>query len=100
MRSAPVALPTFATAQFKRFFDYGWAIRCLLPLGGGGFMHMVVLYGYHGADTDAEQLALTEHLFDAACVVAWVQPCMLVGDFYVEPNNFLLGKRDFGWALG
>ena len=29
-------------------------------------MHLVVLYGYQGADTDAEQLALTEQLFGAA----------------------------------
>ena len=29
-------------------------------------MHLVVLYGYQGADLDAEQLALTEQLFDAA----------------------------------
>ena len=35
MRGAPVALPTFATAQFKRFFDCGRAVRCLLPLGAG-----------------------------------------------------------------
>ena len=56
-RGASVSLPTFATAQFKRFFDYGRAIRCMLPLGAGRFMHLVVLYGYQGADTDAEQLA-------------------------------------------
>ena len=83
MRGAPVALPTFATAQFRRFFDSGRAVRCLLPLGSGRFMHLVVLYGYQGADTDAEQLALTDQLFDAAlgelCVVARGQPCMLVG---------------------
>ena len=36
MRGAPLALPTFATAQFKRFFDYGRAVRCMLPLGLGG----------------------------------------------------------------
>ena len=42
------------------------AIRCLLPLGGGRFMHLVVLCGSQGADSDAEQLALTEQLFDAA----------------------------------
>ena len=35
-------------------------------LSGGGCMHLVVLYGYQGADSDAEQLALTEQLFDAA----------------------------------
>ena len=77
----------------------------MLPLGFGRFMHLVVLHGYQGADTDAEQLALTEQLFDAALgelgVVAWEQPCMLIGDFNVEPTkNPLSGKRDFGWALG
>ena len=84
-------LPSFATAQFKRFFDCGRAVRCLLPLGAGRFMHLVVLYGYQGADTDAGQLALTEQLFDAALgelgVVARGQPCVLVGDFNVEPTN-------------
>ena len=55
-------MPTFGTAQFQRFFDCGSAIRCLLPLGGGRFLNLVVLYGYQ----DAEQLALTEQLFDAA----------------------------------
>ena len=63
------------------------------------------MYGYQGAATDAEQRALTEHLFDAAfgelSVVARGQPCMLVGDFNVEPTkNPLPGKRDFGGALG
>ena len=66
MKGAPLALPTFATAQFERFFGCGRAVRCMLPLGFGRFKHMVVLYGYQGADTDAEQLALTEQLFDAA----------------------------------
>ena len=35
LRGAPVALPTFATAQFRRYFDLGRAVRCLLPIGGG-----------------------------------------------------------------
>ena len=65
MKGAPLALLTFAAAQSKRFFDCGRAVRCMLPLGFGRFMHLVVLYGYQGADTDAEQLALTEQLFDA-----------------------------------
>ena len=91
LRGAPFALPTFATAQFKRFFDSGRAVRCMRPLGGGRFMHLGVLYGYQGADTDAEQLALTEQLFDAALgelsVVGRGQPCLLVGDFNVEPTK-------------
>ena len=50
-----------------------------------------MLYGYQGADTDAEQLVLTEQLFDAALgelgVVARGQPCLIVGDFNVEPTK-------------
>ena len=91
LRGAPLSLPTSATAQFKRFFDCGRAVRCMLPLGAGRFMHLVVLYGYQGADADPEQLALTDHLFDAALgelsVVARGQPCLLVGDFNVEPTK-------------
>ena len=49
MRGTLVALPSFATAQ--RFFDYGRAVRCMLPLGFGRFMRLVVLYGYQGAET-------------------------------------------------
>ena len=63
----------------------------LLPLGLGRFMHLVVFYGFQGADTDAEQLALNEQLFDATLgklsVVARGQPCLLVGDFKVEPTK-------------
>ena len=60
-------------------------------------MHLVVLYGYQGADSDPEQLALTDQLFDAALaelsVVAREQPCLLVGDFNVEPTKIpCLGK--------
>ena len=100
-----MTLPTCATAHFKAFFDCGRVVRCTLPLGAGRFMHLVVLYGYQGADADPEKLALTGHLFDAALaelsVVARGQPCMLVGDFNVGAHqNPLSGKRDFGWALG
>ena len=91
LRGAPLALPTFATAQFKSFFDCRRAVRCLLPLASGRFLHLFVLYGYQGADSDAEQLALTDHLFDAALcelhAVAAGQPCLLVGDFNVESTK-------------
>ena len=77
--------------NLSAFFDCGRAIRCLLPLGSGRFMILVVLYGYQGADSDAEQLALTEHLFDAALeelgVVAGGQPSLIVGDFNEEPTK-------------
>ena len=41
MKGAPLALPTFATAQFKSFFDCGRAVWCMLPLGFGWFTHFV-----------------------------------------------------------
>ena len=82
MKGAPHALPSFATAQFRSFFDSGRAVWCMLPLGSGRFMHLVVLYGYQGTDHDPEQLALTEQLFDAALselsIVARGQPCLMV----------------------
>ena len=88
---APLALPACATAQFRTFFDHGRVVRCTLPLGTGRFMHLVVVYGYQGAATDPEQLALTDQLFDAALaelsVVARGQPCLMVGDFNVEPTK-------------
>ena len=62
LRNAPLSLPTSATVQFKRFFDCGRVVRCTLPLGAGRFTHLVVLYGYQGADSDPEQLALTDQL--------------------------------------
>ena len=84
LRGAPVALPSFATSQFKVFFDCGRAVRCLLPLGAGRFMHLFVLYGYQGADTDAEQLALTDQLFDAALLT--LRHIRLITTSWAEPT--------------
>ena len=103
MIGAPIALPTFATAQFKSFFDCGRAVRCMLPFGASRFMHLV-LYGNQGADSDAEQLALTDQLFDAALgelsVVGWTALYACWGLQRGAHQNPLPGKRDFGWALG
>ena len=113
MCGAPLALPTFVTAQFRSFFDCGRAVRCFLPLASGRFLHLCVLFGYQGADVDPEQLALTDQLFDATLgelhAVALGQPCLLVGDFNVEPTKIpCLAKGisaglwvDFGeaWAI-
>ena len=46
LRGAPLALPSFATVQCKSFFDCGRAVRCMLPLAAGRFLHLCVLYGY------------------------------------------------------
>ena len=95
MSSACAVLPLlfllWLLLSLSLFFDCGRAIRCLLPIASGRFLHLFVLYGYQGADTDSEQLSLTNQLFDAALgelhVVASGQPCLLVGDFNVEPTK-------------
>ena len=77
----------------------------MLPLGAGRFMHLVVLFDYQDADTDAELLALTEQLFDAALgevsVVARGTALFIGWRFQRGAHqNPLPGKRVFGWALG
>ena len=91
MRRAPVACLPLPLPNLSGSLIVGGRIGCMLPLTSGRLRHLVVLYGYQRADTDAEQLALTEQLFDAALgelsVVARGQPCMIVGDFNVEPTK-------------
>ena len=83
LRGAPLSLPSIATVQFQRFFDCGRAVRCVLPLGGGRVTHLVVLYGYQGADRASERLALTDQLLQRGA-----------------HQDSLLGNRNHGWALG
>ena len=75
----------------RGFFGLGRAVRCLVPVGCRRFTHLVVLYGYFGADSSAEKLQLTNQLFEAAlgelAVVARGQPCLIVGDFNVESTK-------------
>ena len=83
--------PHLLVLKFERFFGLGRAVRCMVPVGCCRFMHLVVLYGYHGADSSAEKLQLTNQLFEAAlgelAVVARGQPCLIIGDFNVEPTK-------------
>ena len=65
-KGALVSFPTLATAQFESFFGCGRAVRCLLPSGQSRFMHLVVLYGSQGAESNAEQIRLIEQVFDLA----------------------------------
>ena len=79
------------------------ANRCLLPHGGGRFLHLVVWYGYQGADSDAEQLALTEQLFDAALgelgvlLLGVSHVCLLVISTQNPPKSLAWQK---GFRLG
>ena len=104
LKGAPLALPTFATPGFERFFGLGRAVRCLLPLGHGRFMHLVVLYGYHGADSSAERLQLTNQLFEAAlgelAFVARGSPALLLGISTLSPRRYLVWLKVslLGWV--
>ena len=40
-----LVMRTPATAQFKRFFDCVRALRCMLPVASGRFLHLVVWLG-------------------------------------------------------
>ena len=91
LKGAPISMPSFATSAFREFFELGRLVRCVLPLGNGRVMHLVVVYGYQGADEDVEKLGLTDQLLGAAlrelAVVAGGLPCVLAGDFNIEPRK-------------
>ena len=82
----PVLLPSLRDSLTA----VGWFGACFLFIWVGSctWLSCTVI---QGADADAEQLALTEQLLDAALgelsVVARGQPCLLVGDFNVEPTK-------------
>ena len=85
---APLSLPTFFDPSFKEFFRIGRALRVVLPLGNGGIVHLFVIYGYQGAESDPEKLQLSDRLF--ASVLTEARMCcagqpVLVGDFNADP---------------
>ena len=86
---ASLALPSFVTPQFKEFFRLGRVLRTTLPTGKGGVVHLVVVYGYRGAEEDADQLLLTDKLLQAVLAEAHVvcigQPMLIAGDLNADP---------------
>ena len=69
---APLSLPSFVTPQFQEFFRLGRVLRTTLPTSQGGVVHLFVVYGYQGAEEDAERLKLTDHLLQAVLAEAQV----------------------------
>ena len=69
---APLALLSFVTPKFKEFFRLGKVLRTTLPSGKGGAVHLFVVYGYQGAEEDADQLQLTDKLLQAVLAEAHV----------------------------
>ena len=86
---APLALPSFVTPEFREFFRLGRVLRTTLPTGKGGVVHLFVVYGYQGAEEDAEKLRLTDRLLQAvlaeAQVVCLGQPLLIAGDLNADP---------------
>ena len=89
LHGAPLSLPTLFASSFKEFFRMGRAMRVILPIGDGGVVHLFVISGYQGAESDPEKLQLTDHLFTAVLAEAGMcccgQPVILAGDFNVDP---------------
>ena len=85
---APLSLPSFVTPQFQEFFRLGRVLRTTLLTSQGGVVHLFVVYGYHGAEEDAEKLRLTDHLLQAVLVEAQVvcvgQPVLIAGDLNAD----------------
>ena len=84
-----MALPSFVTPEFREFFRLGRALRTTLPTGKGGVVHLFVVYGYQGAEEDAEKLRLTDRLLQAVLAEAQVvcigQPMLIAGDLNADP---------------
>ena len=75
-----------------------------MPVAGGRVNHLVVVYGFKGASTDPEKLRLTEKLLDAVLcelvVVASGQPCLVVGDLNIGPENWFDLQASWAAASG
>ena len=86
---APLSLPSFVTPQFQEFFRLGRVLRTTLPTAQGGVVHLFVVYGYQGAEEDAEKLRLTDRLLQAVLAEAQVvcvgQPMLIAGDLNADP---------------
>ena len=67
----------------------GRVLRTTLPTGKGGVIHLFVVFGYQGAEEDADQLLLTDKLLPAVLAEAQVvcigQPMLTAGDLIADP---------------
>ena len=86
---APLSLPSFITPQFQEFFRLGRVLRTTLPTAHGGVVHLFVVYGYQGAEEDAEKLRLTDRLLQAVLAEAQIvcvgQPMRIAGALNADP---------------
>ena len=85
---ALLSLPSFVTPQFQEFFRLVRVLRTTLPTSQGGVVHLFVVYGYQGAEEDADKLQLTDRILQAVLVEAQVvcvgQPMLIAGDLNAD----------------
>ena len=90
MGGAPLALPPLVTSEFQEFCKLRRVLRTTLPTGKRGVVHLFVVYGYQGAEEDAEKLRLTDRLLQAVLAEAQVvcvgQPMLIAGDLNADPT--------------
>ena len=74
--------------ELGRVVRRGRVLRTTLPTGKGGVVHLFVVYGYQGAEEDADKLRLTDRLLQAVLAEAQVacvgQPMLIAGDLNAD----------------
>ena len=65
LRSAPLFHAVHSTHDFRVWVRLGRVLRSVIPVGKGRVVHVVVVYGFQGADGDPEKLTRTDQLFQA-----------------------------------
>ena len=95
---APLFHAIPATHDFREWVRLGRVLKSVIPVGGGRVVHVMVVYGFQGADSDQEKLVRTDQLFQAVMcelrVVGDGHPFLLLGDFNIEPFKIpCLAKR-------
>ena len=81
---APCVSHLFSLLSFRSFFLWTTLSTCQ-----GAVDHLFVVYGYQGAEEDADQLQLTDKLLQAVLAEAQVvcigQPMLIAGDLNADP---------------
>ena len=88
--ASPVSSHLLSLLTLGSFFRLGRVLRTTLPTGEGGVVvHLFVVYGYQGAEEDADQLKLADKLLQPVLAEAQVvcvgQPMLIAGDLNADP---------------
>ena len=91
MKGAPLSHAVACTHDFRTWVGCGRVLRTVVPVGMGRIVHVVVVYGFQGADCDPEKLTRTDQLFQAVlCELRVIDEGhlhLVLGDFNIEPSK-------------